>query len=136
MTSEKEYIEKGGYIESVGRRKSAIARVRISNNGGTNFIVNNRKVEDYFPVDILVNNVKMPFHITEHQFDISVLVKGGGISAQSDAIRHGISRSLVKYDVNRKLLKQAGFLKRDPRKKERKKFGLKKARKAPQWSKR
>ena len=130
-------IEKGGYIEAVGRRKTAIARVRISNLGGKKVTVNNRKLEDYFPIEVLRKRIFEPFDIAPQSFDVSAHVKGGGVSSQADAIRHGITRTLVLFDSeNRSALKQKGLLKRDPRAKERKKPGLKKARKAPQWSKR
>ena len=129
------------YIEGVGRRKTATARVRISENKKSkpSFVVNGKEVESYFPTEEMrliardgANKTKM-----SALFDVSAVVFGGGIHAQAEAVRHGLSRALVAYDEDlRKKLKKAGFLKRDPRMKERKKFGLKKARKAPQWSKR
>ena len=129
------------YIEGVGRRKTATARVRISENkkSKSSFVVNGKEVESYFPTEEMrliardgANKTK-----TSTLFDVSAVVLGGGIHAQAEAVRHGLSRALVAYDEDlRKKLKKAGFLKRDPRMKERKKFGLKKARKAPQWSKR
>ena len=132
-----DYIKKGGYVEAVGRRKRAVARVRLSKEGGDVFTVNGKKVEDFFPTSFLVNNTREPFFVTKKQFSISAHVSGGGVTAQSDAIRHGISRCIVLIDAeDRKPLKTSGFLKRDPRRKERKKFGLRKARRAPQWSKR
>ena len=134
---EKDYIKEGGYIEAIGRRKEAIARVRIFKDGDSTFTVNDKKIEEYFPTIDLIQVSKSPFSIAEEDFSVSVIVKGGGVSSQAEAIRHGLSRALVEFDdSSRKLIKQAGFLKRDPRKKERKKPGLKKARKAPQWSKR
>ncbi len=133
------YIEKGGYIEAVGRRKSATARVRISKVGkeGDGFVVNGKDIKDYFPTVDLVSTAKSPLETLDEKMRVSVVVKGGGTSAQADAVRHGIARSIVAYDeTQRKLLKKLGFLTRDSRVKERKKFGLRKARKAPQWSKR
>ena len=129
-------IEKGGYIEAVGRRKTAIARVRISKLGGEKFVVNEKELKEYFPTSELIKSIKTPFSVTELSFDVSARVKGGGTTAQAEAIRHGISRAIIEYTGDRKTLKREGLLKRDPRKKERKKFGLKKARKSPQWSKR
>jgi len=130
----------GRFIETVGRRKTAVARVRLIPANGRSITVNGKSVADYFPTAFLretateaVDKVGSP----ETGFSISAKVYGGGIVAQAEAIRHGISRALVKVDSTfRKELKKAGFLKRDPRAKERRKFGLKKARKAPQWSKR
>lgn len=133
----KEKIEK--YIEAVGRRKTSTARVRITKAGKSSMTVNEKTDGEYFPVEKLRLIVRDPLTTSgiSQKFKISVLVKGGGISSQAEAIRHGIARALVKYDLElRKDLKQAGFLKRDPRMKERRKFGLKKARKSPQWSKR
>lgn len=126
------------YIESIGRRKTAAARVRIVEGKGA-FIVNGKTVLEYFPTEELTQIVHAP--ITKGKvttkFDISVLVHGGGTHAQAEAVRHGITRALVVFDEEmRAKLKKLGFLKRDPRSKERRKFGLKKARKSPQWSKR
>lgn len=131
--------EKVRYIEAVGRRKNAVARVRITEAGKTHFVVNERELQTYFPTDELQNIVRDPFAKTKvaAKFSVSALIKGGGIHAQAEAMRHGVSRALVSYDEElRGKLKKSGFLKRDPRQKERKKFGLKKARKAAQWSKR
>ena len=127
------------YLEAVGRRKTSIARVRLFANKTTTISVNEKPLAKYFPTkelqDIAIESLK-ELKISEH-FAISVKVKGGGSHSQAEAIRHGLARTLVAYDVDsRKILKPAGFLKRDPRAKERRKFGLKKARKAPQWSKR
>lgn len=127
------------YIETVGRRKTATARVRITESVKNNFAVNDKSLKDYFKVNELVEiasealvKSKTPAH-----FDVSVKVKGGGVSSQAEAVRHGMARALVLYDQElRKKIKGLGFLKRDPRAKERRKFGLKKARKSPQWSKR
>ena len=126
-------------MEAVGRRKTSIARVRLFANKTTTISVNEKPLAKYFPTkelqDIAIESLK-ELKISEH-FAISVKVKGGGSHSQAEAIRHGLARTLVAYDVDsRKILKPAGFLKRDPRAKERRKFGLKKARKAPQWSKR
>lgn len=127
------------YIEAIGRRKTAVARVRIFEDKKQSFIINERTLEEYFPTRQMQTTVKEAFNEVglKVQFRVSVHVRGGGPSAQSEALRHGIARALVKKDEElRKTLKKAGFLKRDPRMKERKKPGLKGARKAPQWSKR
>ncbi len=128
-----------------GRRKSAVARVILTPGKG-NIIVNGRDVNEYFPFAVLVMDIKQPLVLTnnEESFDITVNVKGGGFSGQAGAIRHGITRALLevdkanegKEDSYRKILKSAGFITRDPRQKERKKYGLKGARRAPQFSKR
>lgn len=132
-------LEKGRYIETVGRRKTAIARVRISESGRSQVTINGKSVTDYFPTHALQRIVAHSLetaNITQ-KFSISAKVQGGGITSQAEAIRLGIARALVEYDLElRGDLKSAGYLKRDPRIKERKKPGLKKARKAPQWSKR
>lgn len=127
------------YLETVGRRKTAVARVRIVEADKTTYVVNNVKLFEYFPVNELQEIIKDPLKKSkiDTKFSVSGLVKGGGITAQAEAFRHGISRALLLFDKeSKKSLKKFGFLKRDPRMKERKKFGLKKARKAPQWSKR
>jgi len=121
-----------------GRRKNAVARVYLTPGKGT-FTVNGRTLEDYLPVDTLRMIVKAPFGITEtvDQFDVLVNVYGGGIAGQAGAIRHGISRALLEASEDyRPKLKAAGLLTRDSREKERKKYGLKGARRAPQFSKR
>ena len=121
-----------------GRRKSSIARVRIMPGKGT-YTVNGKSLEEYLPTEVLRNLAKMPFDVTgtNGKFDMIVKVEGGGLSGQAGAIRHGLSRALlVANEENRSALKTAGFLTRDSRMKERKKPGLKKARKAPQFSKR
>jgi len=131
--------EKNRYIEAVGRRKTAVARVRITETSKVKFTVNDKDADVYFPTDELraiirdaLSKSKLPI-----KFSVSALVKGGGIHAQAEALRHGVTRAIVSYDEElRSKLKKLGFLKRDPRMKERKKFGLKKARKSPQWSKR
>ena len=136
---EKTKIKKNTYIEAVGRRKTSVARVRLEEGPKMTFSVNEKELQVYFPTSDLQTIVKGPFGKTEGviKYDVSVKVKGGGIHSQAEAIRHGIARALISLDEGLKTdLKKAGFLKRDPRMKERRKFGLKKARKAPQWSKR
>ncbi len=126
------------YIEAVGRRKTSIARVRLTPASKTIFKINERNLDSYFPTKEMQKIVEEPIIKAKlGEFSVSVHVKGGGIHSQAEAVRHGISRVLVKHDESSKeKIKKAGFLKRDPRAKERRKFGLKKARKAPQWSKR
>ena len=131
--------EGGRYISAIGRRKTSVARVRITESSKNSFTVNQKDLATYFPTKelqmiveeaVLKSKVPTKFHIEGRLY-------GGGIHSQAEAFRHGISRALVTYDLElRKRLKKLGFLKRDPRMKERRKFGLKKARKAPQWSKR
>jgi small subunit ribosomal protein S9 len=121
-----------------GRRKTSIARVRIMPGKG-NFTINGKDINDYLNTDVLRTLAKQPFAVsgTEGKFDTIVKVEGGGLSGQAGAIRHGIARALVNADeANKPAIKAAGLLTRDPRMKERKKPGLKKARKAPQFSKR
>lgn len=120
-----------------GRRKSSIARVRLIKGTG-NVIINNKPLEEYFGDGFMRLTVNQPFALLDLKtFDAIVNVNGGGLTGQAGAIRHGIARALVKEDENFKAeLKKAGFLTRDPRMKERKKYGLKKARRAPQFSKR
>ena len=127
------------YIEGIGRRKSSVARVRIVEGGKGGFTVNEKEVNDYFQTSemIAIATEAMPKSGLETKFTVSVHVNGGGIHAQSEAVRHGLARAIELYDKElRSTLKKLGFLKRDGRSKERKKFGLKKARKAPTWSKR
>ncbi len=125
------------YIETVGRRKTSVARVRITPSSKTTFLVNDKELEVYFPVKEMQMTVKQPLTESEEKFKITAHINGGGMHSQSEAMRHGIARALVDHKGElRKTLKKAGYLKRDPRAKERRKFGLKKARKAPQWSKR
>lgn len=130
----------GEYIESVGRRKTATARVRMFNAKETEVIVNGQPVDEYFPTDEMRKAVVEPFATIEEMvepFFVSVHVSGSGLSGQSQAVRHGISRALVDHSSEaKKPLKDKGFLKRDPRMVERKKPGKKKARKSSQWSKR
>ena len=121
-----------------GRRKKAIARVRLIPGEG-NIIINKRGLDDYFGLETLKTVVRQPLALTEtaSRFDVLVNVKGGGFTGQAGAIRHGIARALVKADEELKpAIKKAGYLTRDPRMKERKKYGLKAARRAPQFSKR
>jgi len=123
---------------AVGRRKKAIARVRLIPGEG-NITINKRDIDDYFGVETLKIVVRQPLALTEtaSRFDILVNVGGGGYTGQAGAVRHGIARALVKADGELKdAIKKAGFLTRDPRMKERKKYGLKAARRAPQFSKR
>ena len=125
-------------FHAVGRRKKAIARVRLVPGEG-NIIINKRPLDEYFGYETLKTVVRQPLALTDTgaRFDILVNVKGGGYTGQAGAIRHGISRALVKADEELKpAIKKAGFLTRDPRMKERKKYGLKAARRAPQFSKR
>ena len=122
-----------------GRRKSSVARVRLIPGKG-NITVNKKSLDDYFGMELLKREVRRPFEIAaaEGKFDVIATVRGGGCTGQAGALRHGISRALCVADKEafRALLKAAGFLTRDPRMKERKKYGLKKARKASQFSKR
>lgn len=130
---------KAKYIEAVGRRKTSVARARLEEASKQSFSINDKELHDYFKTATQQNAVGEAFKIAELpvKFKVSIKVSGGGSSSQSEAVRHAISRALLKYDGGlRKSLKAEGFLKRDPRAKERRKFGLKKARKAPQWSKR
>jgi small subunit ribosomal protein S9 len=123
---------------AVGRRKEAIARVRLVAGDGK-IIVNKRELDGYFGLETLKMTVRQPLELTKAggEMDILISVHGGGLSGQAGAIRHGISRALIKADPElRDSLKKAGFLTRDPRMKERKKYGLKAARRAPQFSKR
>src|SRR5262245_53614448 len=127
------------YITSIGRRKEAIARARLSPSARTAVIVNNKDANTYFPTETLRVTALEPFlKVTlPSQFSVTVVVRGGGIAGQATAVRHAISRALVEYDKTlRTGLKKEGFLKRDSRAKERRKPGLVKARKRKQWSKR
>ena len=126
------------YFYGTGRRKSSVARVRVYNGTGK-ITINDRDIDEYFGLETLKLIVRSPLAVAgvEDKFDIVVRVVGGGISGQAGAIRHGLSRALLQYDENlRPALKKAGFLPRDPRMKERKKYRLKAARRAPQFSKR
>jgi small subunit ribosomal protein S9 len=127
------------YYQATGRRKSATARVRLYPGGTGKIVVNGKEVENYFVRASDVTNLKQPMAATAtaEKFDVSVVVVGGGVSGQSGAVRHGIARALVESDPDlRPTLRKDGFLTRDPRAKERKKPGLKRARKAPQYTKR
>ena len=133
------YESKRQYQYGTGRRKSSIARVRLYQGGTGAITINGRDIDDYFGLDTLKLIINQPFGVTgtEGKFDIVANVKGGGMSGQAGAIRHGVARALVVAEPElRPALKKAGFLTRDPRMKERKKYGLKKARRAPQFSKR
>lgn len=130
--------EKKNIIWTTGRRKSAVARVRMLPGSGT-ITVNERTLEDYFPRPTSRMRILEPFEVTETvgQYDVLVSVEGGGIAAQADAVRHGISRALVNAsETARPALRKGGMLTRDPREVERKKYGRHKARKRPQYSKR
>lgn len=131
-------FEGNAYFYGTGRRKSSVARVRVYNGTGK-VTVNNRDIDDYFGLETLKLIVRQPLELTgtADQFDIVCTVTGGGVTGQAGAIRHGIARALLQYKEElRPALKKAGFLTRDPRMKERKKYGLKGARRAPQFSKR
>ena len=121
-----------------GRRKKSIARVRLIPGGNGTITINKRDIDNYFGLDTLKYIGRQPLNATEtlNKYDVVVNVSGGGYTGQAGAIRHGISRALVIAGEDKAILKKSGFLTRDPRMKERKKYGLKKARKAPQFSKR
>jgi small subunit ribosomal protein S9 len=127
------------YYGAVGRRKTAVARVRITPNKKSSYVINDKTFADYFQTQELRNLIEDAFKASgiSQAFAVSVKVLGSGIHSQAEAVRHGISRAIVVYDHNlRTIVKKAGLLKRDSRQVERKKPGLKKARKAPTWSKR
>ena len=129
---------KGRYFYANGKRKRAIARVRLYADGKGEMMVNEKPVTEYF-FGSLIGTIKAPLKLTSTtgQFDMVAHVIGGGVSGQADALRHAVSKALLEYDpALRTELKKAGFLTRDARIKERKKFGLRRARRAPQWSKR
>ena len=133
------YESKKKYFYGTGRRKSSVARVRVYENGTGSIIINGRDIDNYFGLDTLKLIVNQPLISTDMvgKVDVVVTVAGGGVSGQAGAIRHGISRALLGLNAEfRPTLKAAGFLTRDPRMKERKKYGLKAARRAPQFSKR
>ncbi len=146
-TSSKKKVEKrkkprakpAKYFEAVGRRKTSVARVRLFTQGDKTIMINGKSYKEYFPglelqqiVDTALDKMK-----ALDKFMVSAKVKGGGVHSQAEAVRHGISRALVKFNPEfRKRLRRAGYLTRDPRMRERKKFGLKRARRGPQWSKR
>ena len=130
--------ETNPYFYGTGRRKKSVARVRVYAGSGK-ITINNRDIDDYFGLETLKLIVRQPLALTgtADKLDIVCNVQGGGVTGQAGAIRHGLSRALLQYDENlRSALKKAGFLTRDPRMKERKKYGLKGARRAPQFSKR
>ena len=133
------YESKRKYFYGTGRRKSSVARVRVYENGTGSITINGRDIDNYFGLDTLKMVVRQPLVTTEllGKVDVVVTVCGGGVTGQAGAIRHGISRALLVANAEyRPSLKAAGFLTRDPRMKERKKYGLKAARRAPQFSKR
>jgi len=127
------------YYQAIGRRKTSVARIRLFTQGDKTITINGKPYREYFPdlnlqqiVSIALDRMK-----ASDKFMVSAIVRGGGIHAQAEAVRHGISRALVKFNPDfHKRLRRAGYLTRDPRMRERKKFGLKRARRAPQWSKR
>ncbi len=127
------------YFYGTGRRKSSVARVRLYEDTGK-VTINGREIDDYFGLETLKLIVRQPLNLTgtTEKFDVECRVAGGGVTGQAGAIRHGISRALLQFNTEelRPILKKAGFLTRDPRMKERKKYGLKAARRAPQFSKR
>lgn len=132
------YESKKAYFYGTGRRKHSVSRVRVYPGTGV-ITINGRDIEEYFGLDTLKTIVRQPFAVTstEGKFDVICTVKGGGVSGQAGAIRHGIARAMLQNgEEMRPLLKKAGLLTRDPRMKERKKYGLKAARRAPQFSKR
>jgi len=131
--------KKQEYFQAVGRRKSAVARVRLFPSTKKEFVINDKKIEEYFPTfelrELCLSALKKMKVIDE--FKATVKVSGGGINSQAEAIRHGAARALMLFNPEfKKKLRRIGFLTRDPRKRERKKFGLKRARRAPQWKKR
>ena len=132
------YESKQKYFYGTGRRKHSVARVRVYNGSG-NITINGRNIDDFFGLETLKLIVRQPLALTDNldKLDIVCTVKGGGVTGQAGAIRHGLSRALLVFNPElRPVLKKAGFLTRDPRMKERKKYGLKAARRAPQFSKR
>ena len=133
------YQSKNPYKYGTGRRKSSVARVHLFENGTGSITINGRDINDYFGLETLKMVVRQPLNATNTlgKVDIVATVEGGGVSGQAGALRHGISRALLQVNPDfRPILKKAGFLTRDPRMKERKKYGLKAARRAPQFSKR
>ena len=135
----KKEIVSGKYLETVGKRKTSVARVRLWTKGDAEFLVNGKAIDKYFPALQLQKTALASLEAMKYtdKFKIHVLVRGGGIYSQAEAIRHGLARALVLFNADfRKKLKKAGFLRRDSRMRERKKFGLKRARRAPQWGKR
>ncbi len=145
MAEKKTTKKEGGYIEAIGRRKTSTARVRITEAAKASFVVNGLDAKEYFKteeqrrsiLDPMVKGLEVGEGKPLQKWAVEVMVNGGGIHSQSGAVRHGLARALVMHDeTNRGNLKTLGYLTRDPRAKERRKFGLKKARKGPKWSKR
>lgn len=143
--TEKSIEHKGKYIEAVGRRKTSTARVRITESAKSHFVVNGKEAREFFKTEVERRLISDPIlkgilsggTKSDMKWSVEAHVSGGGYHSQAEAIRHGLARALVSLDITlRGNLKTLGYLKRDPRAKERRKFGLKKARKAPQWSKR
>lgn len=135
----KKPVKKEEYLEAVGRRKTSVARVRLFNKGDGSITVNGKDHKEYFQTSELQQILSSPLDKMkiEEKFKVTVSVKGGGMHSQSEAVRHGISRALVMFNEDfKKRLRKVGYLTRDSRARERKKFGLKRARKAAQWSKR
>jgi len=136
---DKEDEKSDRYFEAVGKRKSSIARIRLFTQGDKTLTVNDKSYDKYFSTLELqqIASASLERMKSEDRFRVIAKVKGGGIHSQAEAVRHGIARALIKFNPDfRKRLRRAGFVTRDPRKRERKKFGLKRARRAPQWSKR
>ena len=132
-------LDKDTYFEAIGRRKTSVARVRFYITGKKEVVINDKAYDQYFPTKMLQETCIAPLKKMKYtdKFRVVVNVSGGGVSSQSEAVRHGISRALVLFNLEfKKKLRRAGFLTRDPRQRERKKFGLKRARRAPQWKKR
>ncbi len=132
-------MTKNQYFESVGRRKTSVARVRLFNQEKKGIIINEKDYKEYFPTVELQQKAIFPLEVLKslNRFYFTIKVKGGGISSQAEAVAHGISRALVEFNEDfKKRLRKEGALTRDPRMRERKKFGLKRARRAPQWKKR
>lgn len=137
--TEREEVTETKYYEAVGRRKRAVARIRLFTKGKRGFLINNKSLEEYFPTHELQKTATASLEKMKclDKFNVSVIVRGGGLNAQSEAVRHGIARALMLFNPDfRKRLKKAGFLKRDSRMRERKKPGLRRARRAKQWKKR
>ncbi len=137
--SEEKIIFKGKYFYALGKRKTAAAKVRVYPKGKGRIFVNEKTIDDFFPIQELRSVIKQPLSLVENgsSYDISVKVLGGGVKGQAEATRLGIAKALLDMDKDLKpVLKKNGLLTRDSRKKERKKPGLKKARRAPQWAKR
>ena len=127
------------YLQAVGKRKTAVARVRLFTRGEKIFLINKKPLDKYFPILELQKNAQAALEKMKclDKFRVEALVKGGGLSSQAEAVRHGTARALTSFNADfKKRLRRAGFLTRDSRIRERKKFGLKRARRAPQWAKR